>query len=122
CGVKMGLCLPLSTVAICVARRPRVRPSASTTSQLRWTSAGRAVYVFINDLQVNMDELSRFAGRDSQSRARRGSAYLQETPDASTVRKIVSSNAGAPSVNPHQTARGLEGAHPHADEVHAAHP
>src|SRR5450756_1688600 len=43
----MGLCLPFNTVAICVARRPRVMPVASTMyhSQLAWASLAVALYV-----------------------------------------------------------------------------
>src|ERR671928_684957 len=47
CGVYVGLRLPRSASAIWVANRPRVWPSASTSSQLRSRSAGVATYVFI---------------------------------------------------------------------------
>src|SRR3954471_2825419 len=39
-GAKVGLCLPRSTRATSVARRPSTSPSASTTCQARWISAG----------------------------------------------------------------------------------
>src|SRR5439155_27043976 len=47
CGVYSGLRLPRSVSAICVARRPSVRPFASTTYQLRSAVAGVATKVFI---------------------------------------------------------------------------
>src|SRR5512144_1162202 len=47
CGVYIGLCLPRRRLAMIVAKRPRTQPSASTTYQLRVTSAGLAEYVFI---------------------------------------------------------------------------
>src|SRR5438067_5354564 len=47
CGVYSALPLPRSVSAICVARRPRVFPSASTTNQRRSTSCGFAVQVFM---------------------------------------------------------------------------
>src|SRR6478735_3875122 len=47
CGVYSGLRLPRRVSAICVARRPRVLPSASTTYQSRWRLAGVATKVFI---------------------------------------------------------------------------
>src|ERR1700690_2073842 len=47
CGVYCALCLPRRVVAITVARRPSVLPSASTTYQFRATSPGFAFQVFI---------------------------------------------------------------------------
>src|SRR6059036_818320 len=39
CGVKIGLCLPRSTIATCEAKWPSVFPFASTTYHLRVMSA-----------------------------------------------------------------------------------
>ena len=39
CGAQIGLCLPRSSVAISVARRPRIAPSASITCHCRVMSA-----------------------------------------------------------------------------------
>ena len=45
CGAKIGLCLPRSTRAISVHRRPSTRPSASMTYQSRWISLALGEYV-----------------------------------------------------------------------------
>src|SRR5262245_66447318 len=44
-GAKVGLCLPRRMRATAVARRPRTRPSASTTYQARWISDAFGEYV-----------------------------------------------------------------------------
>src|SRR3954468_14736160 len=44
-GVKIGLCLPRSSVATSVARRPSTRPSASMTCHPRVISELVGVYV-----------------------------------------------------------------------------
>src|SRR5437867_3776385 len=45
-GAKVALCLPRRIVATCVARRPSVAPSASTTRHARCTSLAFGAYVF----------------------------------------------------------------------------
>src|SRR5256885_3418370 len=47
-GAKVALCLPRRIVATCVARRPSVAPSASTTRHSRCTSLAFGAYVFIS--------------------------------------------------------------------------
>ncbi len=50
CGAKIGLCLPRRTRATSVHRRPRTRPSASTTCQARVISLAFGEYVRITRL------------------------------------------------------------------------
>src|SRR3954465_4628113 len=47
CGVKVGLCLPRSTVAMVVAARPSTLSFKSMTTQLRWTVNLLPITVFI---------------------------------------------------------------------------
>jgi hypothetical protein len=43
CGAKVGLCLPRSSTAVWLARRPSTTSVASMTSQARVTSPGLGV-------------------------------------------------------------------------------
>src|ERR687898_3523219 len=56
-GANVGLCLPRSTRATSVARRPRTMPSASTTYQARWISEALGLYV--GTRATFMEELAR---------------------------------------------------------------
>src|ERR1700687_557358 len=47
CGEYVGLCLPMSNAATCVASRPSVWPSASRTCQRLSISPAFRLYVFV---------------------------------------------------------------------------
>src|SRR5437588_686740 len=49
CGVKIGLCLPRSTLAMVVAARPSTLSFTSMTTQLRWTVFLLPITVFIEE-------------------------------------------------------------------------
>src|SRR5207249_6632894 len=63
CGVKIGLCLPRSTIATCEAKCPSVFPFASTTYHLRVMSAFLAEYVLVMRLpRVVLDRAADLFG------------------------------------------------------------
>src|SRR6266851_2777510 len=68
CGVKVGLCLPRSTLAMVVATRPSTLSFTSMTTQLRWTVFLLPITVFI----IAPERKSLPAGR----------AYLLDSPSS----------------------------------------
>src|SRR5467141_2752912 len=71
CGVKEGLCLPRSRVAMIAASRPSTRPSASITTHFFSISDGLAEKVFI----VRSSAAGRYSCPVRESRSCKGSGH-----------------------------------------------
>src|SRR6267143_4759116 len=76
CGVKEGLCLPRSLVAMIAASRPSTRPSASITTHFLSISDGLAEKVFI----VHSSAAGRYSCPVRESRSCKGSANGGQAP------------------------------------------
>src|SRR6266436_1747526 len=76
CGVKEGLCLPRSRVAMIAASRPSTRPSASITTHFLWMSDGLAEKVFI----VHSSAAGRYSCPVRESRSCKGLANGGQAP------------------------------------------
>src|ERR1700730_6246723 len=71
CGVKEGLCLPRSRLAMIAASRPSTRPSASITTHFLSISDGLAEKVFI----VRSSASARYSCPVRESRSCKGSGH-----------------------------------------------
>src|SRR5207249_8523122 len=99
-GAKVALCLPRRIVATCVARRPSVAPSASTTRHARCTSLAFGAYVFISASLVRFFALplSSFTVLDAdQAEPLRWSAgtRLRPVPRSEDLRESIDADLAA---------------------------
>src|SRR4051812_33263415 len=85
-GVKVGLCLPRSMLAICVAARPRTLSFTSTTTQFRWAVCLLNIRVFIEGPRASRGRAAEKGRSDTRSvrtcQYRRSSASTSGLPQS----------------------------------------
>src|ERR687887_272191 len=114
-GAKIGLCLPRRMRATWAARRPRVRPSASTTYQVRLMSCGRGENV--RWLATGMRANSMTGEGVGRTRAR---AYGTACPCRRSRLAVVAAGEQVADDAAHHLPAERVGHHPHLDQAAAA--